>query len=90
MKLETMDENTVRHYLLGDASSSDQQEVEFWLMSDVEGYDLLVAAEDDLIDDFLCERLSARDFELFNSHFLATDERRRKLAFSRFLLQHVR
>src|SRR5262245_18274857 len=89
MSLETMDDKTVRRYLLGDVSSSDENQVDHWLMSDPEGYDLLVAAEDDLIDDFLSGRLAARDLDLFNNYFLTTDERQRKLEFGRSLRRYV-
>jgi len=89
MTLKTMDEQTLRRYLLGDATDVEQEQVELWLMSDPEGYDLLVAAEDDLVDDFLSKRLSTSDVQLFNNYFLVTEERRQKLEFSRSLQSQI-
>jgi len=80
---KTKDENTLRKYLLGEMSAEQQEELELWLMSDEEAYDLLVAAEDDLVDDSLAGKLTREESSRFNSHFLAAPERRRKLQFGR-------
>jgi hypothetical protein len=77
------DEELLRKYLLGDASEKEQEEVELWLMSEERAYDLLEAAEDDLIDDSLAGRLKGRALERFNNVFLAASERQHKLQFSR-------
>jgi len=78
-----MDDIALRRYLLGDASFSEQEEIDLWLMSSEEAYDQLEAAEDDLIDEFLGGRLEGRDLTQFNDHFLVAPERQRKLQFSR-------
>jgi hypothetical protein len=76
-----MDDKALRKYLLGDMSQEEQEALELWLMSDQEAYDLLVAAEDDLIDDSLGGRLDRHELERFNNYFLAAPERKRKLQF---------
>src|SRR5262245_37473132 len=83
MQLQAKDENTLRRYLLGDVSPDERQEIEVWLMSVDEAYDILVAAEDDLIDESLNGKLKKTDLEQFNSFFLAAPERQCKLAFAR-------
>jgi hypothetical protein len=83
MDLRTKDEAVLRKYLLGDMSPEEQEEIEFWLMSNENAYDLLEAAEDDLIDDSLAGRLTTRDLDRFQNHFLVAPERHRKLQFSR-------
>jgi hypothetical protein len=83
MEIKAKDEALLRKYLLGEASGQEQKEIELWLMSEEEAYDLLEAAEDDLIDDYLAGRLEGRALDRFNHHFLAAPERRRKLQFSR-------
>src|SRR5690348_3282138 len=77
------DETTLRTYLLGDMSEEEQEALELWLMTDDTAYDLLVAAEDDLIDESIAGKLSRHELERFNNHFLAAGERKRKLWFGR-------
>ncbi len=77
------DEAVLRKYLLGDVSSEEQESVDLWLMSSEDGYELLEAAEDDLIDDVLAGRLQKQDLDRFNSVFLNAPERQRKFQFSR-------
>lgn len=89
MQLKAKDEAVLRRYLLGDVSSQEQEEVDLWLMSSEDAYDLLEAAEDDLIDDALAGRLQKRDLDRFNTVFLVAPERQRKLQFSRSLRRAV-
>ena len=77
------DEALLRRYLLGKAAAEEQEDIELWLMSEEEAYDLLEAAENDLIDDSLAGRLDKYDLDRFNKHFLAAPERQRNLQFSR-------
>src|SRR5688572_20179912 len=62
-------EKTLRKYLLGDLSDEEQEALELWLMSEEDAYDLISAAEDDLIDESIAGTLSSRDLERFNNHF---------------------
>jgi hypothetical protein len=82
-------ERTLRQYLLGNLSEADEETVELWLMSEDEAYDLLSAAEDDLIDELISGKLSPRDLEHFNNHFLVAPERKRKLQFSQAFRRYV-
>lgn len=90
MQLQAKDEHNLRRYLLGDVSAAEQEQIELWLMSNDEAYDVLVAAEDDLIDESLNGKLRSTDLERFNTHFLAAPERQRKLEFDRSLRRYVR
>ena len=90
MKVNTGDEKILRKYLLGELSPEEQQEVELQLMSDEDAYDLLVAAEDDLIDASIAGKLKGDELERFNNYFLAAGERQRKLQFGRSLERFVR
>ena len=83
------DQALLRRYLLGKAAAQEQEDVEFWLMSEEEAYDLLEAAENDLIDDSLAGRLDKYDLDRFNKHFLAAPERQRNLQFSRSFRREV-
>jgi hypothetical protein len=83
MESKTKDEAVLRKYLLGSLSPQEQEEIDLWLLSCEDAYDLLEAAEDDLIDASLNGRLRGRDLDSFNSYFLAAPERQQKLRFSR-------
>jgi len=83
MKINTKDDAVLRKYLLGNLSIEEQEDIELWLMSEEDAYDLLEAVEDDLIDDSMAGRLTEHDLDAFNNHFLAAPERQRKLQFSR-------
>jgi len=89
MQFQAKDENTLRRYLLGDVSPDERETIEVWFMSDDDAYDVLVAAEDDLIDESLNGKLKKTDLERFNRYFLAAPERQRKLAFDRSLRRYV-
>lgn len=66
-------------YLLGEASTEDRTQVEEQYFSDDTGVEVLLKAEDELIDDYVRGALSASDRQAFESHFLCTKERKRRL-----------
>lgn len=82
-------DKTLRKYLLGELSEKEQEALELWLMSEEEAYDLLSAAEDDLIDESIAGKLDRHELERFNNHFLTAPERKRKLSFSQGLQEFV-
>lgn len=81
---EVSDE-TIRRFLLGELSPSEQPLFEQRLFTDA-GLDARVRlTEFDLADDFAFERLSTRDRELFEQKFLLTSDRQQKVQVSRVL-----
>ena len=85
MELRPEAESRLRDYLLGVLSPEQQEKVELWLISEETAYDLLVAAEDALIEDSLAGSLTKSELSSFNNYFLAAPERQRKLRFGRSL-----
>jgi hypothetical protein len=83
MNPETTNPRRLRNYLLGDLRDADHEAIEEWLMTANEAHDEIAAAEDDLIDDYLGNRLTATERDKFESLFLAVPERVRKLNFAR-------
>jgi hypothetical protein len=83
------EDGRLRKYLLGSMSAEEQQEVELWLVSDDKAYDLLEAAEDELIDDSLRGELSRNELDQFNNHFLNAPERKSNFRFSRSLHRFI-
>jgi len=90
MEIKTLDETTIRRFLLGQLSIEDMQEVELWLMMDDEAMDLVNAAEDDLIDESLAGGLKGNDLRQFESHFLTAPERQKKYQFSKVFHRRLR
>jgi CHAT domain-containing protein len=84
------DQRQIKHYLLGDLSQEDQQrQLEGRLLTDDSFFEELLIAEDELIDSYLSGGLTEKEKERFENHFLATDERQRKLRFARALKRYV-
>src|SRR5258708_39895232 len=76
---------TIRRFLLGSLSASEQPLFEQRLMSDV-GLDARARLiELDLADDYACGRLTTSDRQLFEQRFLVTADRQRKLRVSELL-----
>lgn len=70
---------TIRKYLLDQLAEEDREEFERGYFSDEELFDKLQAAEDDLIDDYLCGNLSQADAEMFQRSFLIGKKREQQL-----------
>lgn len=88
MEQEGKNEALLRKYLLGELNEADEQAFEEELLADDELSDLLLAEEDELIDDYLANDLGAKERERFDSHFMVTPERLRKLKFGETLSQY--
>lgn len=86
------DENTaqtLRQYLLGTLPEAARQPVEERLLTDRPFFEELLAAEDELIDEYLAGTLSPAAIESFTGHFLQSDERQSKLQFARAFRRYV-
>ena len=78
-------DETIRRFLLGGLSASEQPLFEQRLFTE-DGLDARVRlAEFDLADDYALERLSAPERNLFEERFLLTSDRRQKLQVSKVL-----
>lgn len=66
-------------YLLGVASAAEREVVEEQCFADDSGVSVLLRAEDELIDDYVSGVLSVSNRQLFESHFLCTEDRRQRL-----------
>lgn len=76
-------------YLLGQLSEDQMVKIEEEYVTDKNFFDQLVAVEDDLIDDYVRGRLSRRQRQQFETYFLCSAERQKKLEFARSLLMVV-
>lgn len=87
--LDHSEQETIRRYLLGQASPEDSSKVEERLLADDEFYQELLIVEDELIDLYISGELSEPEREGFEPHFLLPPERQQKLRFARSLKKYV-
>jgi hypothetical protein len=76
MKEQMLDENIAKRFLLGQLSPDEQGRIEELAFDDPDSFEVLQAAEDDLIDEFVDDDLSADERERFQEYYLAQPGRR--------------
>lgn len=83
------DETALRQYLLGELPEDERSRLEQALLTEEDLLELLNIAEEELIEAYLYDRLKPGERRDFESNFLVTSERRRKLRFARSLGRYV-
>jgi hypothetical protein len=83
------EQETIRDYLLGQATQEDSLLLEEQFLTGGALFQELLIVEDELIDQYVSDKLSLAERERFETHFLGAPERQRKLAFGRALHKHV-
>jgi hypothetical protein len=79
----------MKQYLLGKLPPESLTPLEERLLSDGDFYEHLLITEDDLVDDYLADRLSGPERERFEAHFMISPERRQKVRFGRALRRYI-
>lgn len=90
MSQETDDEGVLRRYLLGTSNQSEQNLVEERLLRDTNFYQEILISEDEVIDEYLTNELSAVEKDHFEKNFLITPERFQKVRFARSLSKYIK
>jgi hypothetical protein len=85
MAADLNNEKLIARYLLGDLNEEQQVEIEDRAFADKEYLALVTSVENDLIDDYVRHELSETDQRKFESRFLASAERRKRVEFARAL-----
>jgi anti-sigma factor RsiW len=75
------------HYLLGEVSQDERAEIEEEYLRNDELFEELVAAENDLIDDYVRGKLSGAERAQFEARFLSLPEKRERVQFARSLMR---
>jgi hypothetical protein len=75
--------------LLGELPSNEQEQVEELLLTREEFYEELLIIEDELVDDYLRDKLSEDEQKNFRQRFLSTPERYEKLRVARALKRYL-
>lgn len=79
------DQDRLRSYLLGDLAEEEEELVELRVLSDPRFAEEFDAAEDELIEQYVDDELTAEERNRFEGYFLQASERRTKLAFAEAL-----
>jgi hypothetical protein len=89
LEIENKQQELIIQYLLGQARSEDVASLEELLMTDREFLTELQIVEDELIDQYLDGELSEFDRDSFETYFLGTPERQRKVRFGRIFNKYL-
>lgn len=89
MKLHVEDEEKLKRYLLAQLTLEEQLSVQEQLFLDAEYLQRLQAVEDELIDDYVYDELTANERERFESHFLSQLGRDKDLRFAKALKRYT-
>lgn len=82
-------EKSLTGYLLGSLPSEQVEKFDEWSFTDEDFSTALKVAEIDLIDAYLHKELRGADLERFNSHYLSSARRRKKVNFAKSLQIHA-
>ncbi len=85
MAADPNNEKVIARYLLGDLTEEQQIEIEDRAFADKEYLATITAVENDLIDEYVRDEMSASDRLKFESRFLASAERRKRVEFAKAL-----
>ena len=86
MREEILTDALLREFLLGKVSDDDRERIENLFLTDSQAHERVLAAEQDLIEDYLEESLTSADEERFVSLYAQTDEQRRKLRITKSII----
>lgn len=87
MKEEILTDTLLRQYLLRKVNDEERQRIEELFMMDSRARDRVLAAEQELVEDYLEDSLTTEDKEVFLSHYARTPEQRRKLRINKSIKQ---
>ena len=82
MATDINNETLIARYLLGELPEDQQVEIEDRAFSDKDYLASITAVENDLIDEYVRGELSAADRQRFETRFLASTERRKRVEFA--------
>jgi len=89
LKDQSITEEEINRYLLGALSEADERLIEERYALDLDFPDLVNAVEDELVDAYVCNRLSPTQREQFEIFFLASSDNRDNVAFTQALWRNI-
>ena len=85
MQLSESQRESMRKYLLGTLPEPEQTALEDEYLNDDEGFEQMVAAENELVDGYVRGQLTRQERRQFEQHYLAHPARRERVSFARAL-----
>lgn len=85
MELTENQREKIRRYLLGELLEPEQAALEDEYLNDDESFERMVAVENELVDGYARGRLTERERQQFEGHYLAHPDRRERADFARAL-----
>jgi CHAT domain-containing protein len=73
----------LRSFILGDVNKKERQIIEERLMTETAYFEELAMLEEELVQDYVNQKLSAAESKKFEQHFLVTKENRQKVKFAK-------
>ncbi len=89
MKETSIKEEKIKQFLLGDLPETERIALEDRFLGDDQLFEQIEDAENDLVDDYVGERLGAPERKLFESYYLALPENRAKVESARFFRREL-
>ena len=89
MNSQSAKREDLRLYLLGLITPEERQAVEERMITNESDYDEVFIAEEELIDDYLANKLSEAERQAFDTHFMNPPERQEDLRFAQALKTYV-
>ena len=89
MELRIEDEDVIRRYLLGQLSEDEREQFEKRMMTDNDLYDRLLLAEDEMVEDYIENKLPNREQEAFKSSYLSTADGQKRVSFEKDLREYA-
>lgn len=89
MKEELLTDALVREFLLGKVDEEERERIEGLFLTDSQARERILAAEQDLIEDYLEDSLTAADKEIFLSRYGHTPAQQRKLRINKSIKDWV-
>lgn len=84
-----IDQDVLRSYLLGTLEAEPRAELEERILCDPAAYEEVSLLEEELIDQYVADRLSKEEQQQFETNFLSTAERQKKLRFGQLLKRYM-
>lgn len=85
----THNETEVRRFLLGEMPENERSAFEARFVADESLFEQISATEDELIESYVRGTLSTAEQTIFEREFLSTEPRRRRVAFTRAMLNKI-
>ncbi len=82
LEMETIDEKLATRFLLGDLSEESRLQLEERFFKDDRFYEQLLAIQEEVADDYVQNKLSARERAKFEETFLRSPQRRQRVEFA--------